>query len=56
MRGGNAQAQFNLGVFYRDGRQGLTKDPTEARKWLELAAAQGYAPAKSELSALTAMP
>jgi TPR repeat protein len=55
-RGGNAQAQFNLGVFYRDGRRGLSKNPAEAKKWLELSAAQGYAPAKSELSTLTASP
>jgi TPR repeat protein len=50
---GNAEAQFNLGVFYRDGRRGLSKNPAEARKWLELAAAQNYAPARSELSTLT---
>jgi uncharacterized protein len=54
--GGNAQAQFNLGVFYRDGMRGVTKDLVAAKKWLGLSAAQGYAPAKSELSTLTAPP
>jgi len=55
-QGGNAEAQFNLGVFYRDGRHGKAKDPVEARKWFELAAEQGYGPAKPEVSPLTASP
>lgn len=54
--GGGSEAQFNLGVLYRDGRRGLAKDPAEARTWLQLAAAQDYAPAKSELSTLAAPP
>lgn len=55
-QGGNAEAQFNLGVIYRDGMRGVSKDPAEARKWLELAAAQDYAPARSELSTLMPAP
>jgi TPR repeat protein len=55
-QGGDAEAQYNLGVVYRDGRRGLSRDPVQARKWLELAAAQDYAPAKSELSTLMPAP
>lgn len=44
----NATAQFNLGVFYSEGkgtRWGIPKDRDLAIKWYKLAAAQNYAPA-----------
>ena len=37
---GNANAQYDLGMMYRNG-QGVTQDYTEAFKWSRLAAAQG---------------
>ena len=48
-RHGHALAQFNLGVMYRDGRRGVGRDLDEARKWFELAAAQGDSSAKAAL-------
>ena len=38
---GNAQAQANLGTFYRDGRGGLPKDAREADRLFKLAADRG---------------
>ncbi|MEQ1847607.1 MAG: SEL1-like repeat protein, partial [Nitrospira sp.] len=37
---GDADAQYNLGVMYRDGH-GVPQDSREAVKWFRLAAAQG---------------
>ena len=37
---GNAWAQYNLGVMYRNGK-GVPKDYAEALKWYRLSAAQG---------------
>jgi len=48
---GNADAQNNLGMLYRDG-QGVPQDYTQARQWYEKAAAQGLAQAKSNLGVL----
>ena len=45
---GDAQAQYNLGVMYRDG-QGVAQDDTKAREWFEKAAAQGLAAAQYNL-------
>ena len=45
---GNAQAQYNLGVMYKNGR-GVRQDDTEAVKWFRQAAAQGLAPAPYNL-------
>ena len=45
---GDALAQFDLGVMYRDG-QGVTQDYAEAVKWERLAAAQGLAGAQNNL-------
>jgi TPR repeat protein len=36
---GGPAAQFYVGVSYRDGRAGLTRDPIEAHKWFNIAAA-----------------
>ncbi len=39
---GNAEAQFNLGGMYRQGR-GVPQDDAEAMKWYRKAAEQGDA-------------
>ncbi len=39
-RRGNADAQYNLGVMYGNGR-GVPKDYVQAHLWYNLAAAQG---------------
>ncbi|MBP1627813.1 MAG: hypothetical protein H6Q00_2288 [Holophagaceae bacterium] len=55
---GDSEAQFRLGLIYRDGREGFPRDPAGARHWLDRAAAQrhpgalqvqaeGYAPASA---------
>jgi len=44
----NAEAQFNLGICYDNGR-GVTKDLVEAYKWYRKAAQQNYAKAQSNL-------
>lgn len=38
---GSPQAQAYLGLIYRDGKSGVSKDLTEARRWYERAAAGG---------------
>ena len=45
---GDAEAQFNLGFCYDDGR-GVTKNTKEAVKWYRKAAEQDYAPAQFNL-------
>lgn len=40
-KGGNAEAQYNLGMMYRAGR-GVLRDAKEASKWYQLAAEQGH--------------
>ena len=45
---GNASAQFNLGLMYKDGR-GVTQDDKEAVKWYRLASAQGHVDAQYNL-------
>ena len=42
---GNANAQFNLGSMYADGR-GVPEDETEAVRWYRLATEQGHASAQ----------
>ena len=44
---GQAWAQYNLGVMYRDG-EGVPQDYAAAHMWLTLAAAQGFENAKSD--------
>lgn len=41
----NAEAQYNLGLMYRD-CEGVTKDAMKAIEWFENAASQGHAKAK----------
>jgi TPR repeat protein len=45
---GDAEAQFNLGVMYAEGK-GVIKNDAEAVRWYELAADQGLAPAQNSL-------
>ena len=45
---GNADAQFYLGVMYRDG-QGVPQNDAEAVRWYRKAAEQGYAQAQYSL-------
>ena len=45
---GDAEAQFNLGVMYYEGR-GILQNFAEAFKWFRLAAEQGYAEAQTYL-------
>ena len=45
---GDAQAQYNLGLMYADGR-GVRRDDAEAVKWYRQAAAQGNAEAQYNL-------
>ena len=45
---GDAEAQFNLGFCYDDGR-GVAKDYGEAVKWYHKAAGQNFAPAQFNL-------
>ena len=45
---GDAEAQFNLGFCYDDGR-GVAKDYAEAVKWYRKAAGQNFAPAQFNL-------
>jgi uncharacterized protein len=43
---GDASAQYNLGVMYRDGR-GVPRDCAQAVAWFRKAAVQGLAVARS---------
>ena len=45
---GNADAQFNLGLMYRNG-EGVQQDHEESAKWFRRAAEQGHAGAQSRL-------
>jgi TPR repeat protein len=50
---GSAQAQYQLGYWYRYGHQGLSSmNLPQAALWLTKAAQQGYAPAQDELANL----
>ncbi len=44
----DAQAQYNLGVLYAEGR-GVPQDDAEAARWFRLAAEQGLADAQANL-------
>jgi hypothetical protein len=46
---GNAAAQLDLGLMYRDGK-GVNKDPKKAAKWFTEAAEQGFTPAQYHLA------
>src|SRR3989344_4783035 len=47
----DAEAQYNLGVMYYDGK-GVPKDVAKAMEWLQKAAAQGNASAQFGLAAM----
>ena len=47
-RPGFADAQYNLGIMYANGR-GIPQDYVQAHMWLNLAADQGYATAQFNL-------
>ncbi|QJR10086.1 hypothetical protein DSM104443_01137 [Usitatibacter rugosus] len=49
---GSPGAQFNLANMYADGSYGSPKDMTQAIKWWQKAAAQGFRPAQEELRQL----
>ena len=49
---GDPIAQFNLGLAYAKGR-GVAQDKIQAATWYRKAAEQGFAPAKTELDAMT---
>ena len=49
----NAQAQYNLGVMYDEGR-GVRQDGAEAVRWFRQAAEQGLAEAQHILGAMYA--
>jgi serine/threonine protein kinase len=51
-RQGDARAQYQLGVFYQEGRGGLPRSQVTAASWFALAAAQGHAQAQSILGFL----
>ena len=51
---GDATAQFNLGVMYANGGEGVPEDDAEAVRWYRLAAEQGYAAAQLSSRAWTA--
>ncbi len=50
---GDAVAQFQLAIRYRDGALGLERDPLQARHWLQRSAAQGNTLALRTLAAAT---
>ena len=50
-RNGNPSAQYLLGQRYRIG-EGVPKDEKEARRWLELSAAQANLDAQSALQTI----
>jgi|GEM_PF-3099328 len=51
---GNFEAQYRLGIWYRDGN-GLKQDYAEARQWFELAAQHGTAVGATAMNALGLM-
>ena len=46
---GKSTAQYHLGMMYLSGEQGVTKDTTQALKWLTLADQNGSVGAKYSL-------
>ncbi len=49
---GDRRAEYNLGVLYEFGEDGLPKDPAKATYWYERAAAQKLKPAIAALQAM----
>jgi TPR repeat protein len=54
-RQGHAQAQYSLGILFLTG-SGVTQSPSEAEKWIGLAAAQGHADARTYQSGARQVP
>jgi len=48
---GNPEAQYYLGILYNKGTGGVRRDDSEARKWLQASAEQGYEEARKWLQA-----
>lgn len=48
---GNAEAQFNIALYYSQGRYGYTKDLTQSFTWALRSAEQGYAQAERYVGA-----
>jgi TPR repeat protein len=48
---GDAEAQYSLGLMYREGR-GVPKDDVEAEDWFRKAAGQGFAKAQDSLAVM----
>lgn len=46
---GHAEAQFNLGRLYAEGKGGIPHDEEQATRWVRAAASQGYPPAQARL-------
>ena len=46
---GHAEAQFNLGRLYAEGKGGIPHDEEQALRWVRAAASQGYPPAEARL-------
>ncbi len=51
----NAAAQFNLGVIYAEGGEGVVQDYAEAVRWFRLAAEQGVADAQYNVGEIYAL-
>jgi len=51
-RAGDPEAAYHMGMACLQGREGVPKDPAEARRWLGFAAQKGHLEAMVELSAL----
>jgi TPR repeat protein len=49
---GDANAQFMLGLAYRDGSLGFSRDDSEAAKWIRKSATQGHDGAKALLESI----
>ena len=50
-KGGDAEAQYTLGMCYWTGRDGVDCDAAKAVEWWSLAAAQGHTDAQFQLGA-----
>ena len=48
---GNYTLQYNIGIMHKIG-QGVPVDIAESKKWLQLSAEQGYAPAQNSLGGI----
>ena len=48
---GNAHAAYNLGILFRDGR-GVARSESQARRYFELALADGHPDARRAIEAL----